>query len=228
MYKNWFFYNNYIEEYQIQTFRKSTNEVPDHIPKFIGSLAYAFKANDNYRIKNLDKWDVSQITNIEGIFSDSYFYDMNLNNWDTSNVKNMKKAFYNSSFCCGDISEWSTSSVEDMSEMFSKTTNSINYDISTKYVSRIAYHNPSKKEGPYTINWIAWNVSDVKSMKGLFAGSWFGGSLESWDVSGITDDYDFFPDYIKVNWFDRERWPKNAKGRDPYFWENFSPHYLFE
>ncbi|WP_434323963.1 BspA family leucine-rich repeat surface protein [Mycoplasma capricolum subsp. capricolum] len=88
----------------------------DHIPAFLRNLSYAFKNNQNQTIKNLDKWNLDFVKNIEG-FLESYI-NMDLNNWKTSNIKNMKKAFYGSSFCCGDSSKWDTSEVTDMSEMF--------------------------------------------------------------------------------------------------------------
>ncbi|WP_434335547.1 BspA family leucine-rich repeat surface protein [Mycoplasma leachii] len=216
-----FFYND-KEKYQIEPFKKSTNEVPDHIPAFLKNLSYAFKNNQNQTIKNLEKWNLDFVENIEGIFLESYI-NMNLNNWKTSNVKNMKKAFYGSSFCCGDISKWDTSEVIDMSEMFSNIRHTIKLDLSTKRTSKTGHHDFDRRQNSYQIKWTAWDVSKVKTMKNMFAGSWFSGSLDTWNVVGIIDEYNFWPHYINLSWFAKWRWPKNTKGRDPYFWENISP-----
>ncbi|WP_019269251.1 BspA family leucine-rich repeat surface protein [Mycoplasma capricolum] len=194
----------------------------DYIPAFLRNLSYAFKNNQNQTIKNLDKWNLDFVKNIEGIFLKSYI-NMDLNNWKTSNIKNMKKAFYGSSFCCGDISKWDTSEVTDMSEMFSNVRHKIKLDLLTKLTSKTLYHDPNRNQDSYKIKWTAWDVSKVKTIKNMFEGSWFSGSLESWDVSGIIDEYDFWPHYIKLSWFAKWKWPKNTKGRDPYFWENISP-----
>nr|VZK65478.1 hypothetical protein MF5292_00655 [Mycoplasma feriruminatoris] len=147
---------------------------------------------------------------------------MNLNDWNTKNVINMKRAFYNSSFCCGDISKWDTSNVLYMEEMFSRV-GTIKIDLSTKQATKTVYQDLLGTLIPYKITWTAWDVWKVLSMKDIFLNSSFYGSLNTWNVRNITDTYDFWPKYIQLKWFAKWRWPKNTNGRDPYFWENFSP-----
>ncbi|QQY78471.1 BspA family leucine-rich repeat surface protein [Mycoplasma mycoides subsp. capri] len=148
---------------------------------------------------------------------------MDLNNWNTSNIRNMKKAFYNSSFCCGDISNWDTSQVIDMTEAFSKIDQIIKIDLSTKRVTKTLFHDPPRNQPAYQIQWTAWDVSNVKTMRNLFYKSIYSNSLQTWNVLNIIDSYDFWPNYIQYKWFPKWKWPKNTKGRDPYFWENISP-----
>ncbi len=61
-------------------------------------------------------WDVSNITNMNGLFSYRKF-NGNISNWDVSNVENMSRMFYRSEFN-GDISKWNVSKVINMGHMF--------------------------------------------------------------------------------------------------------------
>nr|VZR98203.1 hypothetical protein MF5295_00671 [Mycoplasma feriruminatoris] len=153
------------------------------------------------------------------MFVDAYLYDMDLNNWNVSNVKNMKKMFRNTYFNAGNISDWKITSLKDMSEMFSTIWYSFNLDIKTKRVIRVKYHDPPRNELSYDVKWTAWDVSKVKRMKDLFNSTDTNLSLSSWDVSGIEDEYDFFPHYIAYWEINRGSWPSNTKGREPGFWD---------
>ena len=67
-----------------------------------------------YGISN--EYDVSQVTNMDGLFFGSTFNEP-INDWDTRNVTSMNQMFYDSSFN-QDISKWDISNVTDMEEMF--------------------------------------------------------------------------------------------------------------
>ena len=91
--------------------------------KLIGLIAfYNASANAANIIKNYigepNTWDVSQITNMDGLFFGSTF-NQPINDWDTRNVTSMNQMFYDSSFN-QDISKWDISNVTDMEEMFYK------------------------------------------------------------------------------------------------------------
>lgn len=64
----------------------------------------------------IGEWDVSEITNMESLFSFSDFND-DISKWDVSNVTDMEQMFYGSSFN-GDISDWDVSNVENMNNIF--------------------------------------------------------------------------------------------------------------
>ena len=103
---------------------------------------YSFKNNDELRVAvalfNKDRnaaikkygetntWDVSKVTNMDSLFSDSRFND-DISDWDVSKVKSMRWMFYNSIFN-RDISKWVVSNVEDMTGMFDSSK--FNGDIS--------------------------------------------------------------------------------------------------
>ena len=89
----------------------------------------------------INTWDVSLITNMNGLFFDESwngFYDSfndDIGNWDVSNVTNMAHIFKGASSFNGNISGWDVSSVTDMSSMFWDTD--FNGDISDWDVSNV-------------------------------------------------------------------------------------------
>ena len=77
--------------------------------------------------------DVSQITDMSGMFSNSCF-NGDISKWDVSSVTDMSEMFFYS-FFNGDISKWDVSNVTDMSKMFSNSA--FNGDISKWNLHRI-------------------------------------------------------------------------------------------
>ena len=66
---------------------------------------------------DISKWNVSNVTEMNSMFIYSQF-NGDISTWDVSNVTNMNFMFFNSKFN-GDISSWNVSNVTDMSYMFS-------------------------------------------------------------------------------------------------------------
>ncbi len=107
--------------------------------------------------------DVSNVTDMSGLFKNQTTFNLDISNWDVSNVTNMKKMFYKASKFNQDISNWDTSSVINMDKMFYKAY-SFNQDISS------------------------WDVSNVTNMHKMFYKAYsFNQDLSRWDISNVID-----------------------------------------
>ena len=76
---------------------------------------------DFYKVKHiigLEDWDVSEVTNMNGMFGGCINFNANLSNWDVSNVKDMHSMFSDCRNFNSDLSKWDVSNVEEMIGMF--------------------------------------------------------------------------------------------------------------
>ena len=106
----------------------------------------------------IGSWDVSSVTNMGGMFRDSFF-NQSIGSWDVRNVRNMS-AMFDDSYFNQDISGWDVSSVTNMSMMFRWSV----------------FDQPIE----------GWNVGGVTNMDQMFFGSFsFNRDLSAWCVSNI-------------------------------------------
>ena len=71
-------------------------------------------------IIGLENWDVSNVTNMHGMFDCCKHTNFDLNKWNVSNVENMSHMFYACRNLDYDLSNWNVSKVKDMKYMFYK------------------------------------------------------------------------------------------------------------
>jgi surface protein len=123
---------------------------------------------DNSFNKNISSWDVSNVTDMSGMFMFAYSFNQDLNSWDVSKVTDMIGMFYNASDFNGDIGSWDVSKVTDMTAMFNGAS-SFNQDLVNLPIG-------------------SWDVSSVTNMSYMFYNAFdFNGYVGSWDVSNVTD-----------------------------------------
>ena len=70
----------------------------------------------------IDTWDVSGVTDMEGIFLGFTTFNDYIGDWDVSNVTNMTAMFYGAAAFNQDISSWNVEKVISMTEMFNAAT----------------------------------------------------------------------------------------------------------
>ena len=127
--------------------------------------------NINVIIDNIDvsNWNVSNVTNMEGLFNNCKKFNCDLSKWDVSNVKDMSYMFYNcGNFDC-DLSNWDVSNVTNMYTMFEgcskfKGKGLENWDVSK--VESISYMFFDCIN--FDCDLSNWNVNNVKNMKRMF------------------------------------------------------------
>ena len=59
-------------------------------------------------------WDVSNVTNMYGMFKEAKSFNQDIGNWDVSNVTDMSYMFLDAASFNQDIGNWDVSNVTDM------------------------------------------------------------------------------------------------------------------
>ena len=103
-----------------------------HLNKDIKVKEYNYYPKDIYELRSLIKdlieergkdadlndIDVSNITDMSGLFKGLDPYKIDISEWDVSNVKNMSNMFYYCINFNSDLNNWDVSNVKDMRRMF--------------------------------------------------------------------------------------------------------------
>ncbi|MDA7566211.1 BspA family leucine-rich repeat surface protein [Flavobacteriaceae bacterium] len=169
--KVWFIITTFVDDLSSFNFNAST------FSKDLGFVDSSARHNPDIR-----SWDVSNVTNMEGLFKDYgplLFADTRFQNnggfdisyWDVSNVTNMESLFENTrnQIYAINLENWNTSSVTNMKKMF-------------KEFRGIFYNND------YDLGLSNWDVSSVTDMSQMFNQSYkLDQNLSNWDVSSVTD-----------------------------------------
>ncbi|MDQ0568040.1 BspA family leucine-rich repeat surface protein [Mycoplasma yeatsii] len=157
------YFKNHEGEWQIQHFPESVNKVPDKLPSHITSLRGAFRGNKNPKIKGIENWDTSNVTNMSHMFLFAEKFNQNIGNWGTSNVTDMSGMFSFAKNFNQPIGNWDTSNVTEIEKMF-LGAEKFNQDISQ------------------------WDISKITSLMQMFAGAEaFNSDVSNWNTSNVTN-----------------------------------------
>ena len=88
--------------------------------------------------QDISSWDVSKVDNMSYMFYECTKFNQDISKWDVSNIENMNSMFYRCTKFNQDISKWDVSNLKEMSYMFCNCTN-FNQDISNWDVSKVKY-----------------------------------------------------------------------------------------
>ncbi len=141
------------------------------------SFENAFTGCSNLQINATDFPNLSNVTNMSGMFQSCFIFTGNasMNSWDTSHITNMSNLFNNAKVFNQNIGNWNTSAVTNMAEMFAYTDD-FNQDISN------------------------WNISNVTNMGGMFiSADDFNQNLSNWNISSVTNLGGMFFDALSFN-----------------------------
>lgn len=150
-------------------FKKADNlqYLPRYLPNSVVNLIACFRDHISELHPYIENWDVSNVTNIGGMFRNAVNFNLNLSDWDTSKVTNMQDLFRNTAFN-HDISNWNIEQVTNMHAMFYQASN-FNQDIG------------------------AWNTSNVTRMDYMFYQALnFNQDISNWDTSNVINMRDMF------------------------------------
>jgi len=109
---------------------------------------------------SVNNWDVSNVTEMTGMFREATLFNQPIGNWDTSNITDMLQMFNGASSFNQDIGDWDVSNVADMNAMFFDAT-SFNQDLSGWCVENIPTVPPNFDQG--ATSWVLprpnWGVA---------------------------------------------------------------------
>ncbi|WP_318309002.1 BspA family leucine-rich repeat surface protein [Flagellimonas crocea] len=137
---------------------------------------------------DLSGWDVSNVIDMSGIFALASSFNADLSNWSVSNVTNMSGMFSHAYSFTSDLSNWNVSKVTNMGSMFASAT-TFNADLSDWDVSNVTNMSSMfSHASTFDADISTWNVSNVTDMSHMFSfHTTFNGDLSGWDVSNVTD-----------------------------------------
>ena len=161
-------------------------------------------ASAEFKYGHISDWDVSQVTNMSGLFKDADNFNEDISGWDVSKVTDMSYMFSGASLFNQPLSNWNSnwnvSSVTDMSYMFenaSEFNRSLkNWNVSSVENMEKMFFNASS----FNSNITEWNVSGVTNMLGMFnSAKSFNQDISGWDVSNVEVMQGMFYNAIAFN-----------------------------
>ncbi|EAJ2975815.1 DUF285 domain-containing protein [Campylobacter jejuni] len=159
----------------------------------ITDMSYLFANSTRTDFSGIEKWDVSDVENMEFMFLHCENFNQPLNDWNVSSVKYMAFMFSGCESFNQELNFWDVSRVETMAYMFADCEN-FNQDISGWDVGKVR-NMDSMFLGCYAFNQdiSGWDVSKVKDMtKMLKECKSFNQDLSSWDVRNVEYRYGMF------------------------------------
>ncbi|EOG8842656.1 BspA family leucine-rich repeat surface protein [Campylobacter jejuni] len=150
--------------------------------------------------QDLSSWDVSSVKNMEDMFYDCKTFNQPLNDWDVSSVINMKGMFRGCENFNQPLNDWDVSRVENMRGMFKNCT-SFNQPLGDWYVSKVT-NMAGMFWGCESFNQdlSSWDVSSVKNMASMFTYcTSFNQDISGWDVSNVKNMSHMFKNCTSFN-----------------------------
>ena len=142
---------------------------------------------------DINTWDVSQVTNMSGLFANKVNFNQDIGNWDVSNVTDMVRMFHNARSFDQYLGNWNTSRVTNMEGMFHYAISFTNanqplirrgtaWDTSRVTTMNAMFASATSFNQPVS----NWDVSNVQWMQGMFSGARsFNQDISYWDVSNV-------------------------------------------
>jgi surface protein len=173
------------------------DDVSKVVPSLVTDMSDLFKNNSTFN-QNISTWDVSNVTNMSGMFygavtGSATAFNQPIGDWDVSNVTNMSGMFYGATAFNQPIGDWDVSSVTDMSAMFLSSAlisdvNAFNQPIGNWNVSNVTdMGNMFSYARNFNQNISTWDVSNVTNMSNMFgAARDFNQNISTWSVDGVT------------------------------------------
>lgn len=152
-------------------------------PKSATTLASAFWGDSLFTGTGLENWDVSNVSNMNYIFTNCISFDCDLGAWNTESATTMTSTFWDCRLYDGrGLENWDVSKIGDFQWLFglSAITQDISgWDMSSaQYLSGMFYQCPV-----FNVDLSAWNTSNVETGVDMFvSAAAYNQPIEKWDL----------------------------------------------
>ena len=160
-----------------------------------------FRATPNLSINAMDTPDLSNVTDLEGMFRNSGVGKGSGNwNWNTTRITNMKNMFRLAQNFNKDINSWDVSNVTNMEGLFSANYG-FNTDIGGWNVSKVTnMRDMFGAATEFNQDIGMWNVGAVENMESMFhSAEKFNHDVGGWDVSKVINFRNMFQRAVTFN-----------------------------
>ena len=163
-----------------------TSKVTDMSQAF-DSMPPSYESRESFNA-DIAAWDVSNVTNMSGMFYNTEMFNADIRAWDVSNVTDMSSMFWKNKSFNADIGDWDVSSVTDMSSMFHRNY-VFNADIGTWDVSNVTnFSGMFNNTEVFNKDISAWNVGKATDMSSMFSNNKvFNAKIGDWDVGNVNN-----------------------------------------
>ena len=139
-------------------------------------------------IPSIEKWDMSKVVTIYGMFHSCAQFNDDLSGWETGSMTNIGYCFYGCDAFNSDIGSWDVSNVTIMTWLF-YGADIFNQDIGGWTTSSLT-NSQAVFDGALAFDQdiSGWDMSGVSNISNMFNGATsFDQSLAAWDITNITD-----------------------------------------
>ena len=138
--------------------------------------------------QDISNWDVSKVNDMSLMFNSASAFNQDISGWDVGSVLNMRGMFQRASTFNQNIGDWNVMNVRNMQGMFSSAS-AFNQDISNWNVSNVNDMTLMfSRASAFNQNIGTWNVSKVTNMASMFHNaSAFNQNIGAWNVSKVTN-----------------------------------------
>ncbi|SHF02777.1 surface protein, partial [Psychroflexus salarius] len=169
--------------------------------------AEMFFQAENMTYNATDAPNLTQVTNMGGMFADASSFNGDISNWDVPTIQDFSAMFRGASSFNQDISDWDVSSATNMASMFFEALSFnqpvANWDVSNVTVFDNMFRGPADPDGPqmsFSQDISSWNTISAESMVSMFERNrTFNQNIGNWNVSNVTDFAEMFRDAIAFN-----------------------------
>ncbi|WP_301389864.1 BspA family leucine-rich repeat surface protein [Enterococcus entomosocium] len=151
-------------------------------------MDWMFHNTSSLRELDVSTWDLSNVTSLERMFSNSVVSQLDVSNWELSRVTNMDSVFFASNIESVPVDNWDVSNVRTMQGMFRhspiKKLNLSNWNVEN--VQSFAWM--FQYSGIEQVNVSGWTLDHARTMRAMFQGTPLNElNVSSWDISNIDD-----------------------------------------